>query len=127
MPSKRESTTKQGAGESGGEGKGGPGRRQEPQVGAEVKEAVGDLTSYPLLTESTSGLAPSPAAGTTAAGQGLGQTVQTALREVLSWRPRVSNVQGFRAALNQSFAEEEDEYGTNSTSGYSVATPSRPT
>jgi hypothetical protein len=93
-------------------GRGVPGQRRGSQAGSEVKEAVADLTSYPLLTESTGGLAPTPTAGTTAAGQGLGQTVQTALREVLSWRPRASNVQGFRAALNQSFAEKEDEYGT---------------
>jgi hypothetical protein len=100
------------AGGPGGGGRGGLGARRGQQVGAQVKDAVGDLTSYPLLTESTGGLAPSPAAGTTAAGPGLGQTVQTALREVLSWRPRASNVQGFRAALDQSFAEKEDEYGT---------------
>lgn len=72
------------------------------------KESVGDLTAYPLLTEDVGfpAMARLGAAGAPGAAP-LGQIVEGALREVLSWRPKASDPKGFLAALNQAFALKE--------------------
>lgn len=85
--------------------------------GGTPREAVVDIP-YPLLTEGamtiqggwpSSSSAPNPA--------DLGQTVQTALREVLNWRPSgyQGDAKGFVAALNQSFSLKHIEGHTEFT------------
>jgi len=70
-----------------------------------------DVHSFPILTEEIgSGRAPRPATPGSPASPGtsqLGQIVDGALREVLGWRPRTTDSQGFVAALNQSFSVKE--------------------
>jgi hypothetical protein len=45
----------------------------------------------------------------TASATPLGQTVEGALREILAWRPRAGDAQGFVAALSQAFSVTEVE------------------
>jgi hypothetical protein len=75
-----------------------------PAAGA-VAESVHDATAYPLLTEEVSFPTPAPRSyGAGAAGTGsIGQTIESALRDVLGWRPKASDPRGFTAALTQSF------------------------
>jgi hypothetical protein len=59
-----------------------------------------DLAEYPLMTENVEvigGMVPSAPA--TGAGTQLGNVVESALREVLGWRPQAGNSRGFAAAL----------------------------
>jgi hypothetical protein len=82
--------------------------------------AVGDLQSYPVLTEevpagvlpSTTGAATAGSAGGTSA---LSQTADKAIREVLSWRTKSDDPQGFVQALGQSFDLKEVEGHTEWT------------
>lgn len=62
--------------------------------------------TYPELVMDVGTSAPRPV---TAATSSLGQAVESALREVLAWRPRTSDPQGFVAALNQAFTMSEVE------------------
>jgi hypothetical protein len=70
-----------------------------------------DVQSFAILTEEIgSGRARRPATPGSPASPGmsqLGQIVDGALREVLGWRPRTTDSQGFVAALNQSFSVKE--------------------
>jgi hypothetical protein len=72
-----------------------------------------ELQSFAVLTEEIGpGRAPRPATPGSPVSPGtsqLGQIVDGALREVLGWRPRTTDAQGFVAALNQSFSVKEVE------------------
>src|SRR5262252_9528572 len=72
-----------------------------------------DVQSFAILTEEIgSGRAPRPGTPGSPVSPGtsqLGQIVDGALREVLGWRPRATDAQGFVAALNQSFSVKEVE------------------
>ena len=69
-------------------------------------ENLDDIQAYPVLTSKVSTLSTRRAG---APGASLAQTVQQALHEVLSWRPRASDPKGFVAALTQSFTPVEEE------------------
>lgn len=73
-------------------------------------ENLKDLQSYPVLTSEVgyTGISRPAALGTPGAAS-LGQIVESALREVLGWRPRASDPKGFVAALNQAFSPKERE------------------
>ena len=75
------------------------------------KKLLEEIQSFAVLTEEIgSGRAPRPATPGSPASPGtsqLGQIVDGALREVLGWRPRATDAQGFVAALNQSFSVKE--------------------
>ena len=77
------------------------------------KKLLEDVQSFAILTEEIgSGRAPRPGTPGSPASPGtsqLGQIVDCALREVLGWRPRATDAQGFVAALNQSFSVKEVE------------------
>jgi hypothetical protein len=78
-----------------------------------LRKQLEDVQSYAILTEEIgSGRAPRPTSPGSPAAPGsspLGQIVDGALREVLGWRPRATDAQGFMAALNQSFSVKEVE------------------
>src|SRR5215831_15456930 len=78
-----------------------------------LSKQLEDVQSYAILTEEIgAGRAPRPATPGSPAAPGsspLGQIVEGALREVLGWRPRATDAQGFVAALNQSFSVKEVE------------------
>jgi hypothetical protein len=70
--------------------------------------SIDEVPSFPILTEEIgSGRAPRPATPVSPGTSQLGQIVDGALREVLGWRPRTTDSQGFVAALNQSFSVKE--------------------
>ena len=75
------------------------------------KKLLEEIQSFAVLTEEIgSGRAPRPATPGSPVSSGtsqLGQIVDGALREVLGWRPRATDAQGFVAALNQSFSVKE--------------------
>lgn len=75
------------------------------------KKLLEEIQSFAVLTEEIgSGRAPRPATPGSPVSPGtsqLGQIVDGALREVLGWRPRATDAQGFVAALNQSFSVKE--------------------
>jgi hypothetical protein len=77
------------------------------------KKLLEDVQSFAILTEEIgSGRAPRPGTPGSPVSPGtsqLGQIVDGALREVLGWRPRTTDAQGFVAALNQSFSIKEVE------------------
>jgi hypothetical protein len=74
------------------------------------KKLLEDVQSFPIMTEELgSGRTPSPATPGSPGTSQLGQIVDGALREVLGWRPRAADAQGFVAALNQSFSVKEVE------------------
>lgn len=81
-----------------------------------------ELNDFPFLTEEVDlgGRAGPAQPGGVGA---VGQTVERALRDVLGWRPRVSDPKGFQAALLQAFTSEEvaghTEYHWNPR-GYAV-------
>jgi hypothetical protein len=96
--------------------------------GRQVREAITDLASYPLLTEevTTTG-PPAPGMGGYAPGgggpgAGYGQTVDQVMRDVLGWRPS-GDVAGFQTALTGAFQLREVEGHTEWTwqqRGYAV-------
>jgi hypothetical protein len=67
------------------------------------KKRLDDLQSFPILTSET-GTRVTRRPG--APGAALGQSVEQALYETLGWRPRLSDPDGFVAALTQSFQSE---------------------
>jgi hypothetical protein len=74
------------------------------------KKLLEDVQSFAILTEEIgSGRAPRPGTPGSPGTSQLGQIVDGALREVLGWRPRATDAQGFVAALNQSFSVKEVE------------------
>jgi hypothetical protein len=77
-----------------------------PPANGPLTESGIDLTAYPILTEEVSFPTPAPRSyGPGAAGTGsLSQTVESALRDVLGWRPKTNDPKGFTAALTQSFS-----------------------
>jgi hypothetical protein len=92
-----------------------------PSAGASARggrsggnDTLGDLASYPILTEEV-GYPPSPLASqssTGSAGAGtapLGQIVTKALNDVLGWKMRADDPKGFVGALTQSFTLTEVE------------------
>ena len=82
------------------------------------KNAIVDLSSYPVLTEEV-GYPPSPLSrpGPTAPGApstgggrgGLGQVAAQAIGDVLGWKANASDAKGFIGALTQSFSLTEVE------------------
>jgi hypothetical protein len=96
--------------------------------GRQVREAITDLASYPLLTEEVTTIGPpTPAGGGYApggggSGAGYGQTVDQVMRDVLGWRPS-GDVAGFQTALAGAFQLREIEGHTAWTwqqRGYAV-------
>lgn len=82
----------------------------------QMGESLIDATAYPLLTESIN--TSSPGRGSSSSGDGaagFGQTVNTALREVLGWQLRAGDAKGFVGALTQSFALRTVEGHVEST------------
>jgi hypothetical protein len=77
---------------------------------AGIRGSVDTISTYPVLTQET-GTAGTPSYRTTGAPSTapLGQVVEGALRDVLGWRPKVSDPKGFIAALTQSYASKEVE------------------
>ncbi len=76
-------------------------------------ENLKDLQSYPVLTSEVGHTGTSrPNALGTPGTASLGQVVESALREVLGWRPRASDPKGFVAALTQAFSAKEREGST---------------
>jgi Carboxypeptidase regulatory-like domain len=72
-----------------------------------------DLATFPLLTESvTPAQVPAPSG---ALPSGVGQAVESALREALGWRPRAGDPRGFSAALAHSFELREVQGHTEVT------------
>ena len=76
--------------------------------------AVGDMQSYPVLTEQVpAGIMPTTTGPATAGPIGgtspLGLKADSAIREVLSWRTKADDPKGFVAALNQAFDLKEVE------------------
>jgi hypothetical protein len=90
---------------------------EERSVGKVVTETAIDATAYPILTEEVNFPTPAPRAyGPGAPGTGsLGMTVETALRDVLGWRPKTTDPKGFNAALTQSFSLKWVEGHTEAT------------
>ena len=75
-----------------------------------IVESVEDATTFPVLTEEISFPgAPTPGAPAAPGAAPLGQVVQSAVRDVLGWRPKANDTKGFLAALNQSFTTTEVE------------------
>jgi hypothetical protein len=89
----------------------------------EEKNAVVDLSSYPILTEEV-GFPPSPlsrpstggsgASGTGGVQGGVGQVASRAIGEVLGWKANAADAKGFLGALTQSFSLVEVEGRTES-------------
>jgi hypothetical protein len=77
---------------------------------------IADIQSYPILTQDLS-YAPVPGQATTTGAPGGGaplkQIAENAIRNVLGWRPKVSDPKAILAALNQSFSPKEEEGHTN--------------
>jgi hypothetical protein len=69
---------------------------------------IDDIQAFPVLTEAVPATPRSTTPGTPGAAP-LGQIVESALREVLAWRPKASDPRGFVAALNQAFSLTEVE------------------
>jgi hypothetical protein len=72
---------------------------------------IADIQSYPILTQDLS-YAPVPGQATTGGAPGgapLKQIAENAIRNVLGWRPKVSDPKAILAALNQSFSPREEE------------------
>jgi hypothetical protein len=100
---------------SGGGGGSGP----SPNVNgnAQIRESALDLTAYPILTEEVS-FPSSPTGGSVgpaAAGAPLSQIVDSALRDVLNWRPKATDPAGFSSALTQAFTLKDVEGHTQWT------------
>ena len=75
-----------------------------------IRDSVENISTYPMLTqESGYGGLPSSAATITPGTVPLGQIVETTLRDVLGWRPKVNDPKAFVAALTQSFTCKEME------------------
>ena len=66
----------------------------------DLDKKIDDIQSYPILTEEVS-FAQAPRSGTPPAPgtAALGQIVESALRDILAWRPKASDPKGFVAAL----------------------------
>lgn len=84
----------------------GPSRETvNPEDVTDINQTLADVQSYPVLTQEA-GYPGSPRSG--ASGQsGYGQVVQSAIQDILGWRPRTGDAKGFAAALNQSFVVKE--------------------
>jgi hypothetical protein len=83
------------------------GRAGSPPIGPakDLSSAVIDIGAYPVLTEEIGSIGSSTAAspfGLPSAPSG--RIVQSALRDVLGWRPNAADPKAFVAALTQSFA-----------------------
>ncbi len=77
--------------------------------GSHPADPNAELESYVQLTEEVN-LSPSgPMSRGTGTRSVLGQTVESALREVLNWRPKAGDARGFRSALDQAFTLQEVE------------------
>jgi hypothetical protein len=73
---------------------------------AQFAESAIDLTAYPILTEEVSfPMNARPAVGPTSgtSGGSLSQLAESAVRDVLNWRPKPNDPAGFSAALAQAF------------------------
>src|SRR6185295_1426803 len=72
---------------------------------------VEQFLSFPVLTREVGTPVPGRNGTPSSAGGGapIAQLVESALRDVLGWRPRAGDARGFIAALNQSFTCQEFE------------------
>src|SRR4029077_16486505 len=102
-------------GGAGGGGGGGVGPIPPGGIGPNGNGGLPDLSPYPILTEEVSFPAPSPTGPGVAGGAPLGQVVESAMRQVLGWRPKAGDTKGFVAALSQSFSLTETEGHTEVT------------
>ena len=75
-----------------------------------IAQSAEDAVTYPVLTEEVSPAYPAqrPSAWGGQAGTPLGTMAESAIRDVLGWRPRQGDPKGFLAALNQSFSCAEE-------------------
>ncbi|HEU0177012.1 MAG TPA: hypothetical protein VFV58_22345 [Blastocatellia bacterium] len=75
-----------------------------------INNSVENISAYPVLTQEAgySGVPTSPWSNSPGA-RPLGQVVETTLRDVLGWRPKVADHKGFVAALTQSFTCKDIE------------------
>jgi hypothetical protein len=71
---------------------------------------IKDLQSFPVLTKEIDYTDMArPATSPVPGAAPLGQIIEVALRDVLAWRPRAGDAQGFLTALNQAFSLKELE------------------
>lgn len=75
------------------------------KLGGVAKEAVTDMSAYPILTEEI-GYPPSPVASPTPSGGNtpIGQIAAKAVADVLGWKLKPGDAKGFMGALTQSFS-----------------------
>lgn len=78
-------------------------------------ESIIDATAYPIMTEQVSPSGLGDAGVSARSGAPLGQSVNAVLRQVLGWKPRVNDPNGFFGALSQAFKITQFE-------GHTVAT-----
>jgi hypothetical protein len=75
-----------------------------------INNTVENISAYPVLTQEAGfGGAPTSPWSNSPGARPLGQIVEATLRDVLGWRPKVTDHKGFVAALTQSFACKEIE------------------
>src|SRR5262245_11487448 len=74
-----------------------------------INNSVENISAYPVLTQEAGYGSASTYPGGAAGTKPIGQVVDGALRDVLGWRPKLSDHKGFVAALTQSFSCKEIE------------------
>jgi hypothetical protein len=74
-----------------------------------INRSVENISAYPVLTQEMSYTTPSTSGGGAVTARPLGQLVENTLRDVLGWRPKLTDHRGFVAALTQSFNCKEVE------------------
>ena len=77
-------------------------------------EPISDLASFPVLTEEVNLSSPRSAWPASSGSAPIGAMIETALREVLGWKPRGDDPKGFVGALTQSFTLTEVDGHTES-------------
>jgi hypothetical protein len=89
-------------------GPGGPGAPQAAAAAGQIGQALTDVTTFPILTESVSFPSTPSSAGTPQGGDAgsWNRLVEGTLKEVLGWRPK-KDAGGVVAALTQSFSPTE--------------------
>jgi hypothetical protein len=83
---------------------------------AGIRDSVQDIGKYPVLTRETDGGGMPSSPTVVAPGtRPLGVVVESAVRDVLGWRPKVADPKGFLGALTQSFTCKEVQGRTECT------------
>lgn len=68
-----------------------------------IRGSVDQIATYPVLTRETGWARPSGGSAADLAAAPLGRSAETAIREILGWRPNPEDPKAFVAALTQSF------------------------